>query len=241
MGKINVQVPHQRSPHALKFEDRSRGETERQQRCARSKAWNLAKNINKLKANDKATFFSPAKWVLPSASARESEEREFEVDSRASMHMVSEKDLNFAELETMRTSRSPTTVITGNGLDLFVTVMLLQENPAVLPLEKLCEEHGYTCHWKSGRGLIRLWDLVLMVSSERGPAEPRSMRDRDRRHAILANGVREPAPRCRWRVNPTLPLAILTFAGKDATTEFDMIHPPDVRRSHRYTWRLRRG
>ena len=53
-----------------------------------------------------------------------------------------------------------------------------------------------------------------MVSSERGPAEPRSTRDRDRRHAILANGVRVPAPRCRWR---ELQLAILTFAGKDAT------------------------
>ena len=79
------------------------------------KARDLAKNIYKLKANDKATFFSPAKWVLPGASARESEEREFVVDSRASMHMVSEKDLNTAELETMRTSRSSTTVMTANG------------------------------------------------------------------------------------------------------------------------------
>ena len=31
------------------------------------------------------------------------------------MHMVSKKDLNSAELETMRTSRSPTTVMTANG------------------------------------------------------------------------------------------------------------------------------
>ena len=37
------------------------------------------------------------------------------VDSGASMHMVSEKDLSTAELETMRTSRSPTTVMTANG------------------------------------------------------------------------------------------------------------------------------
>ena len=37
------------------------------------------------------------------------------VDSGASMHMVSEKDLNSAELETMRTSRNPTTVMTANG------------------------------------------------------------------------------------------------------------------------------
>ena len=51
-------------------------------------------------------------WVLPSASARQPEEREFVVDSGASMHMVSEQDLNSAELETMSTSRSPTTVMT---------------------------------------------------------------------------------------------------------------------------------
>ena len=47
LGK-NVKVPHQRSPYAVNFEDRSHEETERQQRCARSKAWNLAKNIFEL-------------------------------------------------------------------------------------------------------------------------------------------------------------------------------------------------
>ena len=31
------------------------------------------------------------------------------------MHMISKKDLNSAELETLTTSRSPTTVITANG------------------------------------------------------------------------------------------------------------------------------
>ena len=54
------------------------------------------------------------------------------------MHMVRKKDLNSAELETMRTSRSPTTLMTANGevqtreeatvyvkqLDLYVKVML---------------------------------------------------------------------------------------------------------------------
>ena len=63
----------------------------------------------------------------------------------------------------MRTSRSPTTVMTANGetreeetvyvkeLDLFVKVMLLEETPAVLSLGKLCEDHGYTYHWISGQ------------------------------------------------------------------------------------------
>ena len=35
--------------------------------------------------------------------------------SGASMHMVSKRDFNSAELETMRISRSPTTVMTANG------------------------------------------------------------------------------------------------------------------------------
>ena len=76
------------------------------------------------------------------------------------MHMVSKKDLNAAELETMRTSRSPSTVMTANGevqtreeatvyvkeLDSFVTVMLLGETRAVLSLGKLCEDLWYTYH-----------------------------------------------------------------------------------------------
>ena len=76
------------------------------------------------------------------------EEREFVVDSGASVQMVSEKDLNSAELETMKISRNPTTVMTANGevqtreeatvyvkeLDLFVKVLLLRKTPAVLSL-----------------------------------------------------------------------------------------------------------
>ena len=31
------------------------------------------------------------------------------------MHMVSKKDLNSAELETVRISKNPTTVVTANG------------------------------------------------------------------------------------------------------------------------------
>ena len=124
--------------------------------------------IHKLKEKDKAAFYFPAEeWVLPAASTKLPEEREFVVDSRASMHMVSKKDLNSAELETMRTSRSPTTEMTANGevqtreeatenvkqLDLFVEVMLLEETPAVLPLGKLCEDHGCTHYWSSGQKL----------------------------------------------------------------------------------------
>ena len=102
VGKIHANMPHQRGPDAMKFEDRSHEETERQQRCARSKARNLAKNMWKLKEKDKAAFYFPAEErELPAASTKEPEEREFVVDSGASMHIVRKKDLNSAELETM--------------------------------------------------------------------------------------------------------------------------------------------
>ena len=85
------------------------------------------------------------------------------VDSGSSIQMVSKRDLNSAELETMRISRNPTTEMTANGevqtrdtvcvreLDLFVTVMLLEETLAVLSLGMICEDHGYTYHCTSGR------------------------------------------------------------------------------------------
>ena len=81
------------------------------------------------------------------------------------MHMLSRKDLNSAELGTVKVTKSPTTVVTANGevqteeeatvhvkeLHLFVTVKLLEDTPAVLSLGKLCEGHGCSHHWTSGR------------------------------------------------------------------------------------------
>ena len=97
---------------------------------------------------------------MPAASTIKPKEREFVVDSGASMHVVSKRDLYTAELETVRISKKPTMVMTACGkvltreeatvcvkeLDLFVTVMLLEETPAVLSLGKLCEDHGHTHH-----------------------------------------------------------------------------------------------
>ena len=93
---------------------------------------------------------------LPAPSVLKPEERQFVVDSATSMHMLSRKDLNSAELEPVRVSKSPTTVVAANGevqtkeaatvyvkeSDLFVTVKLLEDISALLPLGKLCEDHG---------------------------------------------------------------------------------------------------
>ena len=84
--------------------------------------------------------------VTPAPSFTKPEEREFVVDSGASMHTLSKKDLNSAELDTFRVSRNLTTVLTANGevqtneeatvyvydLDLFVTEKILEDTPAVL-------------------------------------------------------------------------------------------------------------
>ena len=81
------------------------------------------------------------------------------------MHMLSKKDSSSAELDTLRKSRNPTTVVTANGkvqtseeaqvyvhdLELFATVQILDDTPAVLSLGKLCEEHGCTYEWASGQ------------------------------------------------------------------------------------------
>ena len=45
LGMICTSGPHQRSPNAPKFEDRSQEETEWQEQGAREAAWKLAKNV----------------------------------------------------------------------------------------------------------------------------------------------------------------------------------------------------
>ena len=159
------QIIHQRSPHAPKNEDRSQEETEWQQQGAREAAWKLAKNVLKLKEQERATFFSPSENRCLPASTLKPEEREFVVDSGASMHMISKKDLNDAAMDTLTKSCSPTIVITANGevqtheeatvyvkeLDMFLTMKVLENTPAVLSLGKFCDENGYSYEWINGR------------------------------------------------------------------------------------------
>ena len=151
LGYICPGEPHERSPNAPKFEDRSQEETEWQELGAREAAWKLAKSVFKLKEHERAAFFSsPENRCLP-ASTLKPEEREFAVDSGASMHMISKKDLSEAEMDTLTKSCSPTIVITANGevqtqeeaivyvkeLNIFLTMKVLENTPAVLSLGKL--------------------------------------------------------------------------------------------------------
>ena len=87
------------------------------------------------------------------ASNLNPEEREIVVDSGASMHMISKKDLSDAEMDTLTKSCRPTIVIKANGevqtheeatgyveeLGIFLTMKVLEDTPAVLSLGKLCD------------------------------------------------------------------------------------------------------
>ena len=86
-----------------------------QEQGAREAAWKLAKSVLNLKEQERATFFSPSENRCLPASTLKPEEREFVVDSGASMHMSSKKDLNDAEMDTLTKSCSPTIVKTANG------------------------------------------------------------------------------------------------------------------------------
>ena len=93
-GVIQKCEPQERNPCAPRLEDRTRQETLHQARCARREAWDLAKSVCKFEAQDKATFYSPTDaWVMRAPSSKKPEEREFMVDSGASMHMLSKKGL----------------------------------------------------------------------------------------------------------------------------------------------------
>ena len=74
------------------------------------------------------------------------------------MHMISKEHLSNAEMDTLTKSCSPTIVMTAKGevqsheeatvyvkeLDIFLTMKVLDNTPAVLSLGKLFDENGYS-------------------------------------------------------------------------------------------------
>ena len=81
------------------------------------------------------------------------------------MHMISKKDLSEAEMDTLTKSCSFTIAITANGevqtheeaivyvkeLDMFLTMKVFENTPAVLSLGKLCDENGCSYEWQCGK------------------------------------------------------------------------------------------
>ena len=177
LGYICPGEPHQRSPNAQKCEDRSQEETERQEQGARVGEWKLAKSVLNLKEQQRATFFSPSENRCLPASFLKPEEREFVVDSGASIRMISKKDLSEAEMDTLTKSCSPTIVITANGevqtheeatvyvkeLDIFLTMKVLKNTSAVLSLGKLCDGNGYSYEWINGQKPHLIKDGIRII------------------------------------------------------------------------------
>ena len=151
--------------------------TEWQEQGAREAAWKLAKNVLKLKEHERATFFSPSENRCLQASTLKPEEREFVVDSGASMHMIIKKDLSNAEMDTLTKSCIPTIVITANGevqtheeaivyvkeLEKFLTMKVLHNTPAELSLGKLCDENGYSYEWINGQKPHLIKDGIRII------------------------------------------------------------------------------
>ena len=152
--------------------------------CPRSCVWKLAKNIMMLREKDKSSFFSSTEdWCLPAPFETKPEEREFVVDSKTSMHVLSRKDLNTAALETVRISKSPTTIVASQWrsenneettvyvreLDLFLTV-----KPTSGPVvknhisSKMADGYNWTRR-TTYRSLSVVWRHVLPSQARQHP------------------------------------------------------------------------
>ena len=150
--------------------------------------WQRMSTNSKMESQN--AFYYPAEaWVMPAPSSTKPEERQFVIDSGASLHMLRKKDLSSGELETLKNSRTSMTVETANGeaqtneeaqvyvhdLHILVTVPLLEDTLAVLSLGKLCKEHSctYECsQWSRATSdqtreanLLQNWELRPISSS----------------------------------------------------------------------------
>ena len=93
------------------------------------------------------------------------------------MHMINKKDLSDSEMDTLTKSCSPTIVITTNGevqtheeaivyvkeLDIFLTLKVIGNTPAVLSLAKLSDENGYSYEWINGQKPHLIQDGIRII------------------------------------------------------------------------------
>ena len=109
------------------------------------------------------------------ASNLKLEEREFVVDSGASMHMISKKGLEFCwngyldeivqSYDSHNRQWRSADAWGGNGVCqrigyISLTMKVLENTPAVLSLGKLCDENGYSCDWINGQIPHLIWNGI---------------------------------------------------------------------------------
>ena len=80
-------------------------------------------------------------------------------------------------MDTLTKSCSPTIVITANGevqtheetivyvkeLDIFLTMKVLENTPAVLSLANLCDDNGYSYEWINGQKIHLIKDGIRII------------------------------------------------------------------------------
>ena len=149
-----LREPHQQSPFRPTIEESNEHTTMQPGECVckikremRSRISQNSRNIPGQCSNNLLTDIG----IVLTISIKTTE---FVVNSGASMHVVSKNVLTEDVWDTIRVSRSPTTVTTVNGsidtdedatenvkdLELFMTVQLLEHTPALQSLGKLCEK-----------------------------------------------------------------------------------------------------
>ena len=116
--------------------------------------------LPELTQDNKDTFFKPKFGSeATSRSGIDAEERGYCGFGRLFAH--DKVDLTPEERATITVSNKPTSIVTADStirtteqatvnvkdLDMFVTVQLLKDSPALLSLGKLCEQHGYSYEW----------------------------------------------------------------------------------------------
>ena len=133
-----------------------------QEQGAREAAWKLAKSVLIIKGRKQShihlTFGKIGACLHQLLNLRN--ENLLSTPERRCIWSA-KKDLNDAEMDTLTKSCTPTIVITANGevqtheeatvyvkeLDMFLTMKVLENTPAVLSLGKLCDENGYSNEW----------------------------------------------------------------------------------------------
>ena len=162
LGNIFPVEPHQRSPNAPTiWGSVSGGDRVARARCPRSRLEAGQKCIKikgARKSNILFTFGKIGACLHQLLNLRK--ENLLSTPERGCTWSAKE-DLSVAEMDTLTKSCSPTIVITANGevqtheettvyvreLDIFLTMKVLENTPAVLSLGKLCDENGYSYEW----------------------------------------------------------------------------------------------
>ena len=113
----NIQkcAPRGRCPCAPNFGGRSLEETLHQEGRAREAGRDLAKKKQAQEFGQNYVLYSKRKRLCCCLLQRDQRSAKFSVDSGASMHMMSKRELSSEEMDTVKRSTTPTVVLTANG------------------------------------------------------------------------------------------------------------------------------